>query len=123
MPESSERSSSVKACFILRLKPEFIDAYLAMHSPVWPEMLEAIRDAGWSNYTIFLRPDGTLVGYFETDDLDRARVRMASFEVDGRWAAKSRHFFDGPQHWLNPVFNLGAQLRASGLSLAAGPSA
>jgi len=102
---------------MLKLKPEFIDAYLSMHSPVWPEMLEAIRDAGWSNYTIFLRQDGTLVGYFETDDLDRARARMASFEVDARWAAESEHFFDGQQDWLDPVFNLEWQLRASGLKV------
>jgi len=108
---------------MLKLKPEFIDAYLRMHTPVWPEMLEAIRDAGWSNYTIFLRGDGTLVGYFEADDLDRARARMASFEVDERWAAASLHFFEGQQDWLHPVFNLDTQLRENGLSLQSEPSA
>ena len=33
-------------------------------------MLTALRDAGWHNYSLFLRDDGLLVGYFVTDDLD-----------------------------------------------------
>ena len=32
-------------------------------------MLEALRDAGWHNYSLFLPDDGLLIGYFLTDDL------------------------------------------------------
>jgi L-rhamnose mutarotase len=32
------------------------------HVQVWPEMLEALRQSGWRNYSLFLRPDGLLVG-------------------------------------------------------------
>ncbi|MES1169061.1 MAG: L-rhamnose mutarotase, partial [Leifsonia sp.] len=35
------------ACFILRVKPDRLDEYRARHASVWPEMLTAIRDAGW----------------------------------------------------------------------------
>ncbi len=32
------------------------------HVRVWPEMLEPLRQSGWRNYSLFLRPDGLLVG-------------------------------------------------------------
>lgn len=100
----------VAVSFTLQLKPEFVEEYRRLHSPVWPDMLRAIRDSGWHNYSIFLRPDGLLVGYFETDDPDAARARMTSFEVSERWAARTDHLFQQPQLWLEPVFNLEEQL-------------
>ena len=30
-------------------------------------MLDALRRHGWHNYSLFLQPDGTLFGYFETE--------------------------------------------------------
>jgi len=27
---------------------------------VWPDMLDALRSAGWHNYSLFLRPDDGL---------------------------------------------------------------
>lgn len=101
-------------CFLLKVKPEHIAEYRDLHSPVWPDMLRAIRDAGWSNYSIFMREDGTLVGYFETDDLATAQERMDSFDVNTRWAKASAHLFEGPTQWLSPVFNLDTQLDAIG---------
>jgi L-rhamnose mutarotase len=47
---------------------------------VWPEMLDALRDAGWHNYSLFLREDGLLFGYFETPvDLATAQQAMAPY--------------------------------------------
>jgi L-rhamnose mutarotase len=79
-------------------------------------MLRAIRDAGWANYTIFMRDDGTVVGYMETDDLKLATERMNQSDVSASWAAATSHLFENPQEWLEPVFNLDDQLRAAGLS-------
>ena len=39
--------------FVLRVRPEKVDAYLDAHRDVWPEMLDALRTAGIRNYTIF----------------------------------------------------------------------
>ena len=48
-------------------------------------MLAALRETGWSNYSLFLRDDGLLVGYLETEDFERARSGMAGREVNERW--------------------------------------
>ena len=56
-------------------------------------MRQALSEAGWHNYSLFLRPDGMLIGYLETPDFAEARRRMAATEVNGRWQAEMREFF------------------------------
>jgi len=60
-------------------------------------MLNALRETGWTNYSLFLREDGLLVGYLETEDFERARAGMASREVNDRWQSEMRDFFVQPQ--------------------------
>jgi L-rhamnose mutarotase len=52
---------------------------------VWPEMVNALSETGWNNYSLFLRPDGLLVGYLETENFQNARAGMAKREVNARW--------------------------------------
>ena len=106
-----------RVCFQLQVKPDHIPAYREAHSAVWRDMLEALRDTGWRNYSIFLRDDGLLIGYFETDDLQASLDGMAATEVNGRWqAAMAEHFVDidvpadQAFSYLTEVFNLDEQL-------------
>ena len=62
-----------RVCFLLRVRPERLDEYRERHRAVWPEMLDALREAGWRNYSLFLRDDGLLVGYLETEDFEAAQ--------------------------------------------------
>ena len=84
--------------FTLNVKPELVEAYKAHHHEVWPEMLAALRAAGWHNYSLFIRPDGLLFGYFETPgSLAAAQSAMAKTEVNGRWQALMAPFFELPE--------------------------
>jgi L-rhamnose mutarotase len=82
-------------CFCLQVKPDRLDEYVERHRTVWPEMLEALRDTGWHNYSLFLRDDGLLIGYVESDDLAAAQAAMARTEVNARWQAEMAEFFTG----------------------------
>lgn len=78
-------------------------------------MLAALRDAGWRNYSLFLREDGLLVGYLETEDFEAAQAAMEATEVNSRWQAEMAEFFvggrpDHQMHVLDEVFNLEDQL-------------
>lgn len=84
-----------RVCFLLTVKPGLIEEYRRRHAAVWPEMLDALRETGWRNYSLFLRSDGLLVGYFETEDLDAALAGMAAREVNARWQAEMAPFFEG----------------------------
>ena len=85
-----------RVCFLARVRPDRIEEYRERHRHVWPEMTTALRQAGWSNYSIFLADDGLLVGYLETDDYQAALDRMARTGVNSRWQAEMAPFFEGP---------------------------
>jgi L-rhamnose mutarotase len=103
-------------CFTLQVRPDLIDEYAERHRAVWPEMLAALEETGWRNYSLFLREDGLLVGYVESDDLAAARAAMARTEVNARWQAQMAPYFqdlegDPDQGFvpLREVFNLDDQ--------------
>ena len=78
----------------MHLKPERVDDYLAAHETVWPEMLAALRETGWSNYSLFVDKENALViGYLETDDFERAVAEMALLPVNDRWQAGMAEYF------------------------------
>jgi L-rhamnose mutarotase len=83
-----------RVCFLLKVRPERMAEYRGRHQAVWPEMQEALRATGWHNYSLYLRDDGLLVGYFETDDLQAALDGMAATEVNARWQAEMAEFFE-----------------------------
>ena len=80
--------------FRLQVKPELMDEYVERHKDVWEDMLAALSRTGWHNYSLFLdRADGTLFGYFETPDLDKALSGMAQTDINGRWQAQMQKYF------------------------------
>jgi len=104
----------------LQVRPDRVAEYRLRHAAVWPEMLRALRAAGWHSYTLDLRPDGLLVGVLETDDFPAAQAAMAATEVNARWQAEMAGFFvelpagspDASMVPLERVFDLDAQLAA-----------
>lgn len=109
-----------RICFQQWIQPDRIEEYKRRHAAVWPEMLGALEAAGWHNYSLFLRPDGLLIGYVETDSLEAATARMAAYEVNARWQAEMADLFEGlgtpPDEAFVPleeVFNLESQLAAA----------
>lgn len=91
-------------CFRLRVRPDRIEEYTARHRAVWPDMQAALRETGWRNYSLFLAPDGLLIGYVEADDLDAAQAAMARTEVNDRWQAEMAEFFgDRPDETLQLI--------------------
>jgi L-rhamnose mutarotase len=83
-----------RVCFLLKVRPERLEEYRRRHQAVWPEMLDALRAAGWHNYSLFLREDGLLAGYLETPDFDAALAAMARTDVNARWQAELAPFFE-----------------------------
>lgn len=108
-------------CFQLCVAPQHLAEYRRHHARVWPEMLVALRDAGWVNYSLFLRPDGLLIGYFESEkSFAEVQEAMARTDVNTRWQAEMAPLFAGLEGTpdtglvlLDEVFNLEAQLLAA----------
>lgn len=79
----------MRICFHLRVRPDKLAEYKALHRAVWPEMLDALKAAGVRNYSIFLWTDapdqGHEFGILECDDWDAVRRHLASNPVVARW--------------------------------------
>lgn len=84
--------------FILKVKASLIDDYKQHHRNVWADMQAALRESGWHNYTLFLRDDGMLFGYFETpQSMQAAQAAMADKEVNARWQSMMSPYFEIPE--------------------------
>ena len=108
-----------RVCFTLQVRRDRMPEYVERHAAVWPEMLRALHDTGWHDYSLFLREDGLLVGYLVTDDLAAARAGMARTDVNARWQSEMAEFFEeldlppDQGFWqLDEVFHLEDQLAA-----------
>ena len=84
----------MRACFLLNVRREKIEEYKTRHAQVWPEMLAALRQTGWRNYSLFLRPDGLVVGYCEADVFDKSCAAMKCHPVNRRWQTEMAALFD-----------------------------
>jgi L-rhamnose mutarotase len=109
-----------RVCFQLQVRPELLDEYVRRHEAVWPDMLQAIADAGRRNYSLFLRDDGMLIGYYETDDDAASAAALAADPRTAAWEAEAAGFFvslDGARPdqgapALREVFHLEDQIAA-----------
>lgn len=110
----------MRVCFQLQVKPELIDEYVERHRAVWPKMLRAIEASGRRNYSLFLRDDGLLIGYYEVDDDEAAQRSLANNPDTTEWEAEAAKYFvtlegarpDQAAPRLREVFNLEDQLEA-----------
>lgn len=76
-----------KHAFKMRLRPGCRDEYRKRHDEVWPELVNLLREAGISDYSIHLDEDtNTLFGVlWRTDDHEMDDLR--SNDVMRRWWA------------------------------------
>lgn len=83
--------------FLLKVKEDKIDQYKKHHEAVWPEMLDALRRHGWHNYSLFMRDDGLVFGYFEAEESFEASLEgMAGEDVNTRWQEFMAPYFETP---------------------------
>ena len=82
-----------RVCFVGRVRAGRLDEYRHRHEQVWPDMLAALREAGWGNYSLFLTEEGLLIGYLETDNYQVALDRIAQTKVNERWQAEMAPYF------------------------------
>jgi len=131
MSEGSTHGGSPvqRVCFQLQVEPERLDEYRERHAAVWPDMLRAIEASGRRNYSLFLRDDGLLIGYYETDDDDASQAALEADPRTAPWEAEMAEFFvslDGERPdqgapRLTEVFHLEDQLAAIDTPAASKP--
>ena len=70
---------------MIQAKPGMAAEYQRRHNPIWPELAQALKLHGVSNYSIFHQEStGELFGYLEVEDEAKFQ-RIAETEVCRRW--------------------------------------
>jgi L-rhamnose mutarotase len=76
-----------RLCILIELEHGAEEEYQRRHDELWPEMRDALKAAGYSNYSLFRRGT-TVIGYAEcVPDVARVLETMAASPVTPRWNA------------------------------------
>jgi len=76
-----------RLCLVFRIAPGTEEEFVRRHVEIWPEMVEAMHEAGFRNYTLF-RHGLEVISYSECDpDVATCLARFAELGVGERWAA------------------------------------
>jgi L-rhamnose mutarotase len=79
-----------RLCYTFDLIPGMEEEYERRHAEVWPDLLAALKESGFSNYSLFRR--GTeVIAYTECEPtVAAALARLESYEVNARWSSYIR---------------------------------
>lgn len=101
-----------KYAFKMQLHPGMEAEYKRRHDAIWPELVDLLRDAGVSDYSIHLDPDThILFGVLWRRD-DHGMDALPAHPVMQRWWAHMADIMQtGPDHApvsvaLTPVFHM-----------------
>jgi L-rhamnose mutarotase len=85
IPTSEEGRNVERLCFTFEVYPGKEAEYKQRHDEIWPELVEAIQDSGFRNYSLFRR-DQQIVAYVECHpDVATAFASLAGYESNARW--------------------------------------
>ena len=75
-----------RLCFTFEIRPGTEAEYKRRHDEIWPELVDAIKDAGFANYSLFRR--GTeIVAYVECHpDVETAFAKLGPNDANARWS-------------------------------------
>ena len=97
--------------FYFQVREDKKEEYKKNHANVWSEVIEVLRKNGWKNYSIFMREDGLLFGYFETThgSFKEAQAALAGNKTLAKWGDFNAPLFEGigvNQVELEEVFHM-----------------
>ncbi|MDR1530598.1 MAG: L-rhamnose mutarotase [Clostridiales bacterium] len=96
---------------VIRIKPECRDAYIAIHKNPWPEMLDALRNAGFTNEIIWYFDDQSII-YMECEEgtHEECDARLRATSVCKRWDLEMVPRFAAEPVMPEKIFDLRRQL-------------
>ena len=75
----------IRKAFLMSVNAGAEEEYIKRHNPIWPDLEQALKDHGVSNYSIFFEAEThQLFAYVEIESEDQW-VAIASTEVCQKW--------------------------------------
>jgi L-rhamnose mutarotase len=76
-----------RLCHTFQVVPGREEEYVRRHVEIWPEMVEAMKDAGFADYTLFRRGTEVVAVCECHPDVATCFARFAERDVGERWQA------------------------------------
>jgi len=76
-----------RLCHVFRVAHGREKEYVRRHLEIWPELVEAMKSAGFTNYTLFRRGLDVIAVCECHPDIDTCFARFVEFGVGERWQA------------------------------------
>src|SRR5260221_1164802 len=76
-----------RLCHVFRVAAGREEEYVRRHVEIWPEMVEAMEEAGFANYTLYRRGTDVIAVCECHPDVATCFARFTELGVGGRWAA------------------------------------
>lgn len=80
----------MRKAFLMTLKPGCREEYERRHNPIWPELADALKCHGVSNYSIFLDPESDRLFAYAEMESEELWNRIAQTDVCRRWWASMK---------------------------------
>jgi L-rhamnose mutarotase len=75
-----------RVCFTFEIYEGKESEYEKRHAEIWPELVTALKECGFNNYSIFRR-GLNVVGYVEVvPDSKTAFAKLGTYEVNAKWS-------------------------------------
>jgi L-rhamnose mutarotase len=83
---AGEETNVVRYGWVIKVKPEKLDEYKALHADPWPEVNKMLKECNIRNYSIYYR-DGQLFSYLEYtgEDFKADMKKMAAHSLTQEW--------------------------------------
>jgi len=98
-----------KYCIVISIREEFQDEYIKIHKEAWPEMLKAIREAGFINEVIYYYKNQSII-FLECPDINECDVKLRATEVCKKWDETVCPWFKEDPAMPPKIFDLNQQL-------------
>lgn len=98
-----------KYLIVIKVKPERREEYIKIHQNPWREMLEAIRDVGFTNEVIWYFEDQSII-YLEAPDYVECNAKLRATEICKKWDVTVSPWFAADPVMPEKIFDLNQQL-------------
>lgn len=98
-----------KYLMIIKVKPQFKEEYIDIHQNPWREMLEVIKEAGFTNEIIWYFEDQSII-YLECLDHDDCNAKLRATQVCKKWDITVGPWFAAEPIMAEKIFDLNQQL-------------
>jgi L-rhamnose mutarotase len=86
IPPPYEERHVERICFRFEIYPGQEAEYKRRHDAIWPELVEAIKESGLANYSLF-RSGQEIVAYVECEpDVATAFAKLSTYAANERWS-------------------------------------